>query len=295
MDAISRESLITIWSAYAESRRPRIAPTTYRRDYAAISRRLQGCPYWVQSGADVVTWLLQVYGHETARRTLMQIKAATKWAVKSGVKRHDPLGAIANLPQQSKAVKNWQAFTPVERSAILAAADSLRPRDRRWIHALFYTGARPEELRALQRRHWAKDGSILQIVSAYPIDAEAPQRTKNGKTTPDFPCNKQLRGLLTDATKGVEQESMWIFRGADGGAFNYHNFQSREWRPLVEKLAEDGAIAFPLSQYHARHTWITEALKVMALKDVEYLARVDSATLLRFYAQRNRALEIPEI
>ena len=68
---------------------------------------------------------------------------------------------------------------------------------------------------------------------------------------------------------------------------NIDNFPQR-------RLADAGAIAFPLSQYHARHTWITEMLKSHAIADVAYLARTSPEIIMQHYAGRSRSYTIPE-
>ena len=55
-----------------------------------------------------------------------------------------------------------------------------------------------------------------------------------------------------------------------------------------------GQVAFYLSQYHCRHTWITEALNHLSVADVSYLARVSPNVLYRHYAGRSRRILIPE-
>jgi integrase len=52
--------------------------------------------------------------------------------------------------------------------------------------------------------------------------------------------------------------------------------------------------AFYLSQYHCRHTWITEALNHLSVQDVSYLARVSPHVLYKHYAGRSRRILIPE-
>ncbi|NEQ31821.1 MAG: hypothetical protein F6K04_12585 [Leptolyngbya sp. SIO4C5] len=75
---------------------------------------------------------------------------------------------------------------------------------------------------------------------------------------------------------------------------HYQNFQRRHWRPLVLELAEQGRIAFYLSQYHCRHTWITGALASgMSVQDVSYLARVSTAVIYQHYAGRSRQIIVP--
>ncbi|MBE9156329.1 hypothetical protein IQ265_05720 [Nodosilinea sp. LEGE 06152] len=76
---------------------------------------------------------------------------------------------------------------------------------------------------------------------------------------------------------------------------NYTNFQTRFWRPIVKELAEQGHVAFYLTQYHTRHTWITGALEAgVSVQDVSYLVRVSTAIIYKHYAARARRPIIPE-
>ena len=76
---------------------------------------------------------------------------------------------------------------------------------------------------------------------------------------------------------------------------NYSNFQRRHWRPIVLDLADQGTIAFYLSEYHCRHTWITGAPEAgVSVQDVSYLARVSTAVIYKHYAARARRPIIPE-
>ncbi|NER84961.1 MAG: site-specific integrase [Leptolyngbya sp. SIO1D8] len=177
---------------------------------------------------------------------------------------------------------------------IIQAFASHYPPGLAWVQFLFYTGARPEEVAALRWEHVASDYREVLIAEAFPIDMTEPQRTKNGKIT-RFPCNHRLQTLLK-----LQQPSRWnyadfVFPGAMGGRFDYHNFQTRHWKPTVKHLRERGFVAFYLSQYHARHTFITEALKAgMDVAEVSYLCRVSTTVIYRHYLGRNRIINVPE-
>ncbi len=299
----SRQALLKAWNAYKDYRRSHVAASTFYKDYEQISDRLALMPMWIASGQDWLHWMetqkqkdgeKRRWSPETVRRTLQQMKAATRWAAKAGLLKGDPFQHIDNIKKRNRRGNQYRAFSVSGRAAILAAAEELTPRSRRWVQGLFYTGCRPSELRALKRHHWAKDGSQLQIVTAFPVRSAAPQGTKTGNSTPDYPCNSQLQRLLSEATAGASPED-WIFRGEHGGPFDYQNFQADIFKPMVERLAEAGKVAFVLSQYHARHTWITEALKVLSVQDVAYLARTSPDVIYKHYAQVSNDLKIPEI
>lgn len=305
----NRNRLLKIWKEFVEHKRQFCEQTTIDQVYGGITVRLQLLPYSIESSQDVLDWLRETkaerksdsqsdkprWSYDTQRRTLEKLKAATAWAKQSGKIRRDPFENVANYPERSQNADSYRAFTPAERTAILNASKlHLKPYQSRWVHVLFCTGCRPSELRALKREHWSGNGKQLRIVSAFPHGAIAPKDTKNRKTTPDYPVNAQLRALLTKSLEGT-QGNIWIFREPNDTPFNYARFQARTWKPFLQQLTEMGRIAFPLSQYHARHTWITEALKTMSIADVAYLARTSPAVIHKHYGDRSRDLSIPEI
>jgi integrase len=118
------------------------------------------------------------------------------------------------------------------------------------------------------------------------------QDTKNGKHT-RIKGSPKLEKLLARAyTLG----SPYVFPSIRGGPFHYQNFQRRWWRPIVSRLAKEGAIGLYLSEYHARHTWISAALDHgYRPADVAYLARTDVGIIYKHYLGRSRDLDFPDI
>ena len=87
----------------------------------------------------------------------------------------------------------------------------------------------------------------------------------------------------------------WLLPSVKGGPFDYKNFQSRHWKPLVEKLVSDRKVAFYFSEYHARHTFITELVKKgIDEQDISYICRTSVAMIQRCYASQSRNVSVPE-
>lgn len=202
-----------------------------------------------------------------------------------GVQRH--------IRPKRQSEKAWAAFTIQERDRIIQEFEVSNPYYASWVKFLFWTGCRPEEAAALRWEHVAVDCSEVLISEAFPVDMQQPQSTKNYQST-RFPCNARLQKLFRSIRPTDWERQQFVFSGKEGGRFNYQNFQTRQWRPLVKALVESGHIAFYLSQYHCRHTWITEALNHLPVQDVSYLARVSSQVLYKHYAGRSRRILIPE-
>lgn len=295
--AIVLSQLVEIWDSYVEFRRPQVAPSTVVRDYGKITGRLQRMSLQapeLSTGDEVRDYLLETYSHETTRRTVQQLQAATRWAVFQGWLPVNPFeGVMRYLPKVRSTPRSWAAFSPAERDTIIQAFESRDAFYAPWVKFQFWTGCRPEETHALRWQHIASDFSEVLIYEARPIDVGFVQHTKNYQST-RFPCNQRLKTLLKSIRPFPFSRDQHVFHGVESPRLNYHNFQTRHWKPLVEDLVDEGRIAFYLPQYNARHTFITEALKHLKIKDVSYLCRVAPDTLLKHYASRSRAIDIPE-
>lgn len=290
--------LAEVWAAYCEFRRGQVAPSTYDRDYNKFTQRLKRMQKeapQLRNAIAIRDWLLEHYSHDSTRRTIQQFNAACRWAQESDMLVKNPFAGVGrHLHAPRPSDTNWAAFTLEERDRIIAAIDEQSPYYGPWVRFLFWTGARPEEAAALNWGHVSPDCREILINEALPQGQKEAQSTKNYKST-RFPCGDRLARLLRQQRphEGIRQG--WVFPGVEGGSMHYTNFQRRHWRPIVQALAEEGKIAFYLSQYHCRHTWITGALEAgVSVQDVSYLARVSTAVIYKHYASRARRPVIPE-
>jgi integrase len=294
--AVSIPSLAEIWGLYIEFRRAHIAPSTYNRDYRRFTRRIERMAReapQLRTSLEIRNWLLTHYSPETTRRTIQQFNAAYQWAMDSQMVTTQPfIGLGRHLKPKRPSDKNWTTFTLEERDRIIAAIDEQALPYGPWVRFLFWTGCRPEEARALTWEDVSSDHREILFCKAWPMGEPAPQQTKNYNST-RFPCGDRLSRFLRSLPKGDRTDP--VLPGIKGGPLHYQNFQRRHWQPIVSQLAKEGAISFYLSQYHARHTWITAALAVgMDPKDVSYLARVSIEVLYRHYVGRSRRIIVPE-
>ena len=296
--AISLSQLLELWSKYTAFRAGQLAPSTIKRDYRAIERRLIKLSNEAPDLGDAISirdWLLANYSHEITRRTLVQFNAATKWAMNSDIIEQNPFEGVSSQirkPRQSE--RAWVAFTIPERDVIIQEFANTYLPGLAWVKFLFFTGCRPEEAAALRWEHIASDYREILIAEAFPVDMREAQGTKNGKIT-RFPCNLRLQQFLRlQHPRGCDRND-FVFPGPMGGRFDYHNFQTKHWKPTVKSLRDRGYVAFYLPQYHARHTFITEALRAgMDVAEVSYLCRVSIAVIHKHYLGRTRMITVPE-
>ncbi len=250
-------------------------------------------PY-LETAIEIRDWLVQHYAADTARRTLVQFNACGRWAMESDLLQRNPFeGLQRHIRVKKPSDKAWAAFTIEERDRIIQEFEATHAFYAPWVKFLFWTGCRPEEAAALRWEHVSPDFREVLICEAFPVDMKAPQSTKNYQST-RFPCNARLQHLLRSIKPTQGDRTAFVFTGVSGGRFDYHNFQTRQWRPLINGLVESGQVAFYMSQYHCRHTWITEALNHLTVADVSYLARVSPNVLYKHYAGRSRRIIIPE-
>lgn len=294
---ITPRELQKFWLIYIAFRQNQVSPSTYKRDYTKVSRvieKLRADAPGLKTSIQIRDWLLARYAAESARRYLMQFNAACTFAWESDMLTTNPFKGIhRQIRKQQNPETQWAAFTPEERDRIIQEFEVEHPFYAPWVKLLFWTGARPEELAALRWEHISSTCQEILFAEAFPVDMPQPQATKNRKTT-RFPCNNRLQGLLRSLRIDHPERTAFVCPGRAEGRFNYQNFQTRYWRPLVQDLVERGHVSFYLSQYHARHTWITLALEHLSVADVAYLARVSTTVLYKHYAGRSRKILIPE-
>jgi integrase len=290
---IKLDRLRALWRDYTAFQANQLAESTIKRDYHKVSRILEKIPSHIGTSIELRDWLLKHYAAESTRRIIQQLNACCKWAVASDRFERNPFEGVGYLFRRKVNPTTWIGFTAEERDLIVATFEQSHPFHAPWVKFLFYTGCRPEEAAALQWKHIPPNCSQIQFREAVPVDTKTRQTTKN-KTARVFPCNERLSGLLRSLRPTAPNSEDLVFTGVKGGAFEYHNFQSRQWKPTVEELVEQGKVSLYLPQYNCRHTFITLALPHLTVKDIAYLVGNSPTIIYKHYASRSRVLQIPE-
>lgn len=296
--------LTELWEQYTQHRSSRVEKSTLVRDYGKIAKRLQLLPKEINDAADVKTWLLKHFSKEVARRTLVQLNACSKWALKEGL---IPENSFDGMPQAIKRVCNGgnrTPFTAAERDEIIKAFEentysskfALVPHSyyTSYVKMLFMTGCRPEEAVALLWKHISKDCSKIRFEEALPSDTRirGPLKTDQPRT---FPCNSTLQAFLETIKPNHVEASDLVLPAPGGKEIDTHNFLNRIWRPIIQQLVAAGKVEQYLPQYHTRHTFITLALdKGLDVKDVAYLVGNSPEVIYKHYAGTKRNLYVPE-
>ncbi|WP_416671619.1 tyrosine-type recombinase/integrase [Egbenema bharatensis] len=282
-----------LWNQYTEFQRSQLAPSTIARDYRKVARLLVKMPDYLDTAIEIRDWLLKHYAAETTRRYLMQLNACCNWAVESDLLTLNPFQGLGKQFRQKVNDLAYVGFTAIERDTIIATIEAEYPVYASWVKFLFWTGCRPEEAAALKWEHMTPTYTQIRFSQAAPVDTKKVQATKTWKSR-TFPTNQRLQTLLTTLHQSNSPSSDFVLQGLEGDSFDYHNFQTRYWKPTVKRLVNRGEVSIYLPQSHARHTFITLALEHLPVKDVAYLVGNTPTVIYKYYVSRSRDLQVPE-
>lgn len=295
---------VDLWEKYTLYKSSQVAASTLVRDFGKIAKRLRVMPATLKDAVGVRDWLLGKYSCEVARRTLVQLNACFKWAVKSGLTPENPFVGMANDIKKTVRNRSRESFSREEKEAIIAAFENntFSPKFTSTPHSfyapyvkfLFMTGCRPEEAIALQWKHVSTDCLKIQFIEAEPSDTGIRGDTKNHKTRV-FPCNASLQAFLQSIRPVDLSPDDLVLRSPRGQKIDSHNFLNRFWQPVVKALVKAGKVEKYLPQYNMRHTFVTLALENgVEDKDVAYLVGNSAIVIYQNYASKKRQLTVPE-
>jgi integrase len=288
---IKPSRLLELWRKYTAFQSSQLAHSTIHRDYRKVERLLAKMPDHLSTSIEVRDWLLSRYAAETTRRYLVQFNACCNWSMESDLLLTNPFTGLSKQIRRKVGHTVWTGFTAYEREAIIETFDKDHPFYAPWVKFLFWTGCRPEEAAGLKWVNVTPDCSRIRFSEAIPIDTRQSQSTKTWKAR-EFPANQRLRSLLL-SLRNPDRAAL-VFTGEKGGIFDYHNFQTRYWKPTVTKLVEQEVVSVYLSQGHCRHTFITLALEHLPVKDIAYLVGNSPDIIWQHYASRSRNILVPE-
>jgi integrase len=303
---IAAPKLKEIWAQYQKFQTNQVSASTLLRDYERkMALPLKDCPYTVTDAVDVRDWLLKRYSSEVVRRMINKLSACCKWAKASGLIEENSFEAIKGQIKKVKGEGDRTPFTVEERETIFTALESntysspFSPTPHSfylsYVKFLFLTGCRPEEAAALRWKHIQGDCERIRFEVAIPSDTRIEGETKTHKVR-TFPCNGRLQEFLRSLKSEKTGRDERVFPAARGGVLDTHNFSNRVWKPVVEALVELGIVEQYLSQYHARHTFITLMLEAgVDAKDVAKWVGNSPEVIYRHYAGSKRNLEVPEV
>lgn len=299
-------SLLDLWDAYCEYRRPQISVTHFKENYQRRYRNaILNLPTQKISDAVAIRdYLLKNKSPGTTKQLLIQFNAASKYGVKSRLITHNPFEGLACdiRTRKSKGYEDIDPFTAKERDAIIKAFEA-HPHHQHYanfVKFLFLTGCRTSEAVGLR---WGDiNFECTQIVFSSVISKKQRKTTKNNKIR-RFPCNHSLQSLLLSIRPTTPNLDKLVFTNTQGSTINPSTFIHNSWggdrskgkMGIVAQLVEQGLVARYRPQYNTRHTFITMCLEEnISLPQIARWVGNSPGTLLAHYGGVIRQIHPPE-
>lgn len=300
--------LLTLWNSYCNFKKPQVAETTFKKQYLSrFANHIKKLPTRDLGQAIAIRdYLVVNLSAREAKRTITQLSACCKWAVKSGVVQTNPFAEMASeIKLAKKDTDTIDPFTAAERDAIIQAFKDHPTCNHyyQFVRFLFLTGCRIGEAIALRWANVAFDCSYVIFAESYDSQLKIRKTTKTG-TTRKFPCNVVLRGLLLSIRPTSYQPDDLVFTSPTGLSIDNHNFTNRIWKGcregsrvyqgIVTQLVKEGKVDRYRCPYNTRHTFITMALEAgLTVPQVAKLVGNSPEVTMRHYAGNLLKMEVP--
>ena len=291
--AIPELTIEKLWDLYATFKKPQVAPSTFGRDYARISRYIPQFPVTSLDDAVAVRdWLNCETSADVARRVLTQISACCKWGVKSRLIADNPFAGLASdikLPKREDT--DIDPFSADERDRIVEYLQEHHQSEATIVEFLFRTGCRPSEACGLQWRDISPDFKTINFHQSL-TDSEDGLVIKPGLKTQErrlFPCGEKLQSFLRSIAPNPIDRNSFIFAG-NAGFFKFHSFSNHVWKKTLKALDIDYR-----NPYQMRHTYITFCINSgVNAKDVARLVGNSAEIIYKHYMGGTRDLIAPD-
>lgn len=272
-----------LWVQYTNFKRPQCSPSTIAKDFKRYGNHIADLPSQALGDAvSIRNHLLKSLTLDTARRCLTQINACCDWAVKEGLVTENPFSAMTKIrvPKGRTEEEDINPFSKEERDLIIQAFEesSYYCCYTNFIRLLFFTGARPSEVIALQWKHMTPQ--IIRFEQAVVI-SEGGLVCKEGLKTQAkrlFPVNDQVAEILKSIRAQVDftDENGLVFPSPRGRFIDQHNFANRGWQRILQNCN----VAYR-KPYQTRHTFISLCVA----------ANVNSTLIARWVGTSSRMID----
>lgn len=258
-----------LWTQYTNYKASSVKETTrlYYVSFSKLFERIGDVPLMeairVKEALEKITTVHQV------KKTLMQLNAACKWAVKHGLIEVNPYDGMANeMPKYRYQVEpKPNAFTEEERERTIQA---FKDHQGNWngrgytgirynhyapfVEFLFLTGCRPSEASGLRWGNVAEDCESIRFAESITTSGRGKtirvEGSKNNKKR-IFPCSNRLKALLESIKPETVDPDALVFPSPSGKPINCNNFRNNAWKRVAEAIKPGS------TPYSCRDTFIT--------------------------------------
>jgi integrase len=309
--AKTQPQLNELWEQYVNFKSSQVEETTLRLNFNRVKSHISKLPTHNLEDANAIKdYLLANNSPYTVKRILTQINACCKWATQSKLISYNPFeGLAAEIKvNQESSEGDIDPFTSEERDIIIQAF-SEHPTYHHYtnfVKFLFMTGCRTSEAVGLRWKHISADCSRITFTEA--VVNVSSQKIRKGLKSQEkrtFPCNQSLKAFLKSIKpENVNPEAI-VFTSLKGQDINAHTFNAlcwkgsinkgKEYKGIVQQLADEGKISHYRPQYQTRHTFINLALDHgLCVQDVARLVGNSPEIIYKHYANNRRDLQVPE-
>jgi integrase len=234
--------------------------TTYGREWAATTRRQRAylCDKWVLpyigderlghlSVAAIRDYRSRILDDgstaKNANKVVRVLSSALTAAVDEELLPSNPCASLRSLPTHRTRTR---ALEPIQVERIRDVLDD--ERDRRVVSIMAYAGLRPAEVCGLTWAH-VRHG-VLIVEQSVQFGQIVSTKTNRWRTV-------EVSDMLADELEPYRgDDAAMVVLGDRGGLLDWHNWSSRQWRPVVRRLGIDCV------PYDLRHTaaslWLHE-------------------------------------
>jgi integrase len=298
-------TLSELWDKYTEYRKPQIAETTLRIQYASVRNHINKLPTKdLKDAIKIRDFLVANLSSDAARRTLTQLSACCEWSCESSLASDNPFRGMA---KKIKVVRDEEdtidPFTTEERDTIIAAFEQhpYYSYYASFVKFLFMTGCRTGEAVGLKWKHISPDCKTITFCESVSSQLKIRKDCKTHKTR-KFPCNNSLQALLLSIkSENCNPESL-VFPSKRGIEIRSGHFIDNAWKGrsdrtdgIVMQLAKEGKVSRYRTQYNTRHTFITMALEAgVSVVQVAKWVGNSPEIIMKHYAGTIRQVQVPE-
>jgi integrase len=288
--------LLELWKLYSEHRKPMIASSTWKGEYAKISRGLaEMFANDVTDPKDVVRWLQANRTPHSTRRFIVQLNAACKWGFDQGFIKINPFTRTLRTLKvpKNKDKEDIDPFTADERDRIIETfytEESLTPYAF-LVNFLFITGCRPSEAIALEWRD-VQSGVIYFNKTFTQFGLKKGLKTQEKRAIKQNPQLKELIKSIKESKsrRGSSKTNLLFPSPKSSNYIDWSNFSNKPWKRAFAHLPD---ITYR-NPYQMRHTFITLALKNdVSIQDVARHCGNSPEIILRHYAGIDRTFVMP--
>ncbi len=254
--AKTQPTLDGLWEKYSQFKKPQVSPSTYAKDFTKHKNHISRFPSKSLDDAALIRdYLLANLSPDAAKRCLTQLKACCSWALEEGLIESNPfLTMKVRTPKGALQDEDVNPFTKAERDLIISTFASNRYYSHytNYVKFLFFTGARPSEVIALQWKHVGDTAIKFRqsvVVSEHGLALKEGLKTQRKR---DFPITPEVQAILDAIRPETTDPEAFLFASPKGQFIDQHNFSNRAWKSILEKCN------IPYRKSHqCRHTFIS--------------------------------------